>query len=125
MSRTARVAPGGIIFHVLNRGVSRRTLFDTPADSDAFERMLAETLACRAMRLLAFCIMSNHWHLLLWPQQDGDLAAFMRRLTITHVRRWVEFRGCCGEGHVWAGAETGGPSGSITLPRRRRGGCCA
>ena len=35
----------------------------------------------------------NHWHLLLWPECDGELAAFMQRLTITLVRRWQEHRG--------------------------------
>lgn len=32
--------------------------------------------------------MPNHWHLVLWPERDGDLAAFMQQLTTTHVRRW-------------------------------------
>jgi putative transposase len=47
--------------------------------------------------------MPNHWHLLLWPQHDGDMAAFMQRLTITHVRRWQEQRGHAGLGHVYQG----------------------
>ena len=42
--------------------------------------------------------MTNHWHLLLWPESDGELAAFMQRLTITHVRRWQEHRGYAGLG---------------------------
>ena len=55
------------------------------------------------MRVLAYCLMPNHWHLLLWPQRDGELAAFMQRLTITHVRRWQEHRGFAGLGHVYQG----------------------
>ena len=47
--------------------------------------------------------MPNHWHLLLWPECDGELAAFMQRLTITHVRRWQEHRGYAGLGHVYQG----------------------
>jgi putative transposase len=47
--------------------------------------------------------MPNHWHLLLWPERDGELAAFMQRLTITHVRRWQEHRGYAGLGHVYQG----------------------
>ena len=42
------------------------------------------------MRICAYAVMPNHWHLLLWPECDGELAAFMQRLTITHVRRWQE-----------------------------------
>ena len=37
------------------------------------------------MRIVAYCLMSNHWHLVLWPQHDGDLGAFMQKLTITHA----------------------------------------
>ena len=103
MTRVARQAPGGVVFHVLNRGVGRMGLFDTAADYLAFERVLAETLAVRPMRLLAYSLMPNHWHLLLWPQEQGQLARFMQRLTITHVRRWVEYRHDRGHGHVYQG----------------------
>jgi putative transposase len=103
MPRTARIAPGGMIFHVLNRGVARMQLFDKPADFQAFERVLQETLGEAPMRICAYGLMPNHWHLLLWPEADRDLAAFMQRLTITHVRRWQEHRGYVGMGHVYQG----------------------
>jgi putative transposase len=86
MPRTARVAPGGMIFHVLNRGVGRMRLFLRDEDFEAFERIIVKTLETRPMRILPYCLMSNHWHLLLWPQEDGDLGAFMQKLTITHAR---------------------------------------
>ena len=103
MPRSARVAPGGMVFHVLNRGVARMQLFDKPEDFLAFERVLQETRELTPMRVLAYCLMPNHWHLLLWPQHDDELAAFMQRLTITHVRRWQEHRGYAGLGHVYQG----------------------
>ena len=103
MTRVARLAPGGMIFHVLNRGVGRMLLFEKPEDFAAFERVLEQTLQCLPIRLLAYCLMSNHWHLLLWPERDGQLAQFMQRLTITHVRRWVEYRHDRGHGHVYQG----------------------
>jgi putative transposase len=92
-----------MVFHVLNRGVARMQLFDKPADYQAFERVLQETRDETPMRICAYCLMPNHWHLLLWPKRDGDLAAFMQRLTITHVRRWQEHRGYVGLGHVYQG----------------------
>jgi REP-associated tyrosine transposase len=92
MPRSNRIATGGIIYHVLNRGVGRMTLFRSRGDYLAFLHALVETLDVVPMRILAFCIMPNHWHLVLWPESDGDLARFMMRLTITHVRRWVEYR---------------------------------
>ena len=103
MPRVARLAPGGMVFHVLNRGVGRMTLFEKDGDYEAFERVLEETLEHRPMRLLAYCLMPTHWHMVLWPRADGHLAAFMQRLTITHVRRWQEHRNLVGTGHIYQG----------------------
>lgn len=103
MPRTARVAPGGMVFHVVNRGVGRMRLFDDDADYAAFERVLEETLDVCPMRVCAYCLMPNHWHFVLWPERDGDLATFMRRMTITHVTRWQEHRHLVGTGHVYQG----------------------
>ena len=103
MPRTARIAPGGMVFHVLNRGVARMQLFEKPADYQAFEQVLGETLGEYPMRISAYTLMPNHWHLLLWPQRDGELGAFMQRLTITHARRWQQHRGYAGLGHVYQG----------------------
>jgi putative transposase len=103
MPRQARHAPGGLIYHVLNRGVGRQILFRHDDDYAAFVRVLAEVLAAQPMRVLGWCLMGNHWHLVLWPQRDGELARFMQRLTITHVRRWVEQRHRVGWGSVYQG----------------------
>ena len=55
------------------------------------------------MRLLAYCIMPNHWHLVVWPRRDGDLSRFMNWLTLTHTQRWHQHRHSVGEGHVYQG----------------------
>src|SRR6185437_14936319 len=103
MPRTARIAPGGIIYHVLNRGVGKSTLFRSRRDFEAFQRCLVRTLDVAPMRVLAYCVMSNHWHLVLWPRNDGELAKFMLRLTITHARRWLIHRQQVGTGHLYQG----------------------
>lgn len=103
MPRPARYAPGGMVFHVLNRGVGRRNLFDKEADFLAFERVLREALHVRQMRVCAYCLMSNHWHFVLWPERDGDLPAFMQQLTNTHVKRWKRHRREIGYGHLYQG----------------------
>ena len=103
MPRVARQAPGDVVYHVLNRGVGRMTLFEDEGDYAAFERVLALAQWRTDMRLLAWCLMPNHWHLVVWPRGDGDLGRFMQRLTITHVRRWQEHRHCVGRGHVYQG----------------------
>lgn len=103
MPRRARIAPGGMVFHCLNRGNERRELFADRGDYAAFERVLEATLAAEPVRLLGYCLMPNHWHLLLWPQADGQLGRFMQRLTTTHVRRWQAHRHGEGLGHVYQG----------------------
>jgi putative transposase len=92
-----------MVFHVLNRGVGRRLLFEKEGDFLAFEGVMEETLRTRAMRVCAYCLMPNHWHLVLWPEKDGDLAAFMQQLTNMHVKRWQQVRGSVGQGHLYQG----------------------
>jgi len=88
---------------VLNRGNERRTIFEADGDYLAFLRVLGETVEHVPLRILAWCLMPNHWHLLLWPQRDGELGQFMQRLTTTHVRRWRLFRHSVGHGHLYQG----------------------
>src|SRR6202035_3812225 len=103
MPRTARIAPGGMVFHVLNRGNARAEIFGDFGDYAAFEKVLAEVLLLFPLELFAYCLMPNHWHLVLRPKNDGDLGRFMQRLTVTHVRRWHEHRGSTGQGHLYQG----------------------
>ena len=53
------------------------------------------------MRILAYCLMPNHFHLVLWPQEDGDVSRWMQWLQTTHVRRYHEHYRT--SGHVWQG----------------------
>ena len=92
-----------MVFHVLNRGVGRMRLFDKAGDYEAFERMIEKTLQTRPMRICAYCLLPNHWHLVLWPQRDGQLGDFLQKLAVTHVRNWQEHRRRVGYGHVYQG----------------------
>ncbi len=78
-------------------------LFSKDRDYEAFEEIVAKTLLSCPMRICAYFLMPNHWHFVLWPEREGDLAAFMQKLTITHVRNWQENRRCVGTGHVYQG----------------------
>jgi len=78
-------------------------LFSKEKDYAAFEDLLEETWESRPVRICAYCLMPNHWHFVLWPESDGDLAAFMQQLTTKHVRRWQLHRGTVGYGHVYQG----------------------
>ena len=88
MARGPRNAPGGVVYHALNRGVARLPLFEKPADYEAFLRILGEALQKQPIRILAFILMPNHWHFLLWPKGDQELTNFCRWLTHTHSMRW-------------------------------------
>jgi len=55
------------------------------------------------MRILAYCIMPNHWHFVLYPKKRSDLPTFMRWLTLTHTQRWLVHRKMVGYGHLYQG----------------------
>ena len=103
MPRTARYAPGGLVYHALNRAVARLPLFQKDGDFDAFERILAEALQKHPTRLLAYCLMPNHWHMVLWPRKDHELTAFVRWPTHTHSMRWHAHYHSGGTGHIYQG----------------------
>jgi len=103
MSRKARVAPGGLVYHVLNRAVAGLPLFRKEADFLAFERIMFDAHARHPIDILAWCLMKNHWHFLLRPRKDGDLTAFVRWLSHTHAMRWHVSHGTVGRGHLYQG----------------------
>jgi putative transposase len=103
MSRKARVAPGGLVYHVLNRAVARLPLFRKEADFLAFERIMIEAHTRHPIDILAWCLMKNHWHFVLRPRKDGDLTAFVRWLSHTHAMRWHVAHGTVGRGHLYQG----------------------
>lgn len=103
MARPPRAAEGGLTYHALNRANARLAIFDDEGDYRAFLRVLAEAVDRYETRLLAYCILPNHFHLVLRPQADGELSRFMRWLTMTHTQRWHAHRHSAGSGHLYQG----------------------
>jgi putative transposase len=103
MPRTARQAAGGVCYHVINRGNARAQIFHKEGDYDAFIEILAESLEHVSMRILSYCLMPNHFHLVVWPRKDGDLSKWMQRVTTAHVRRYHQHYQTGGTGHIWQG----------------------
>lgn len=103
MGRAPRPMAGDVIYHVINRANGRMTLFRKDADYQAFEQILEEAVERYSMRLLAYCIMPNHWHLILYPYDGKDLSNFMQWLTLTHTRRWHAHYHTNGYGHAYQG----------------------
>ena len=71
------MTPGGYCYHVLSRGNARQRVFHKPADYEAFVRLFDAAHEIVPMRLLAYCLMPNHFHLVVWPREDGDLPCWM------------------------------------------------
>ncbi|MBW3543694.1 MAG: transposase, partial [Planctomycetes bacterium] len=71
MPRPKRIAPGGYCYHVLSRGNGRQQVFHKDGDYAAFLALFDEAQERIPMRILAYCLMPNHFHLVLWPVADG------------------------------------------------------
>ncbi len=82
-------------YHAINRGNVRAEVFHKEDDYAAFIRLVEEARERLPMRALAYCLMPNHFHMVLWPHGDGDLSRWMQWLLTAQVRyegnwlRWV------------------------------------
>ena len=102
MPRKLRFSPGGIVYHVMNRTWGGIELFEDAADYEAFEGVLAEAAEREpTMRICAYCLMPDHFHLVLWPKRNGQLSRFMQWLSVTHVQRWHAHHRTSGRGHLY------------------------
>ena len=103
MGRTPRADEAGGIYHALNRGNAKHDIFFKDADFEAFERLVAEGLQAYPVDLIAYQWMNNHWHMVLSPQVDGAMSAFIGWITLTHTQRYHAHHGTTGYGHVYQG----------------------
>jgi putative transposase len=103
MPRIERVDVANEIFHVINRANARVKIFDNKKDYEQFEEILEEAVEKFNVNLFAYCIMPNHFHLVLSPNEDGELSRFMGWLTNTHTRRWHSSKKTIGQGHLYQG----------------------
>jgi len=101
MPRQARVAVKDVVYHVINRANGRAQIFEKDADYQHFESLMQDAQELANMRILAYCIMPNHWHLILHPCTDTNLAEFMSWLTTTHVRQYRSRTKSVGYGHLY------------------------
>ena len=86
----------------MNRTWGKIDLFEDAGDYDAFERVLAEARVREpGMAVCAYCLLPNHFHLVLYPKDDGQLSRFMQWLTMTHTQRWHAHRHSAGRGHLY------------------------
>lgn len=103
MGRAPRVDVGGEVYHVINRANGRQTIFHKKENYLHFEQLLIEAKELNSMRIIAYALMPNHWHLVLYPRNDGDLSLFMHWLTLTHTHQYHSRTKTIGYGHLYQG----------------------
>src|SRR3989344_6262002 len=103
MPRVTRIGHGNYCYHVINRANARLPIFFEEEDYVLFEKVLEEAQEKFLMRMLAYILMPNHFHLVLYPLNDGDMGKFMQWLTLTHTQRWHQAKKTKGTGHLYQG----------------------
>lgn len=103
MARGLRTDIGDSVYHVINRANNRLVIFESAAQYRGFEASLEEATERFGIRILAYAVMPNHWHLLLHPRNDGDLSRCMQWLGNTHTRRFHAETRTIGAGHLYQG----------------------
>ena len=88
MGRPRRNSQGGYVYHIVGRGMKPRPMFRSDEDYQEFDAVLVQAVDRFEPRLLAYCVLPKHWHLLMTPRKDGDLSKLMAWLTTTHSARW-------------------------------------
>jgi putative transposase len=101
MPRQKRVDEARGIYHALNRGNQRQTIFSQHDDYEAFLRVLEEGLEKYPVELYAYVLMPNHWHLVLRPAENGGMGRLLRWVTATHTQRYHARYHTSGEGHLY------------------------
>jgi putative transposase len=100
MPRPLRPIDDGLVYHVINRGNNRQDVFRKAADFQAFLGALAELKERKPFELYGYCLLSNHFHLLLRPT-GASISRIMQSLLVSHTQRY--HRHYESGGHVWQG----------------------
>jgi len=103
MPRPNRNCPDGVPQHIFNRGNRRSQVFRIAADYLGFLAALTDAADRTVVRLLAFCLMPNHWHLVVWPVRGVEVSTYMQVVMNAHLRDLQQRHATSGTGHVYQG----------------------
>ncbi|MFG0262854.1 MAG: transposase, partial [Novipirellula sp. JB048] len=90
-------------YHMLNRANLRATIFKKEADYEAFETIIDEALGRFKIELFAYCLMPNHYHLLVRPHENGEMGRLGHYIGLTHTQRYHAHYSMTGMGHLYQG----------------------
>jgi len=99
MARLARAVAVGFPHHITQRGNHREAVFFHDADRQLYLVLLNENAQRYGLRLLGYCLMDNHVHLIATPERDDSLARALGR-THADYARWLHIRERQ-TGHLW------------------------
>ena len=103
MARPKRSDEAGVIYHVLNRGNAKQTIFRKRQDYEAFESIILDALKKSSCELFAYQLMPNHWHFVLRPAVHGGMGDLIRWISLTHTMRYHSHYQTIGQGHLYQG----------------------
>ena len=101
MPRIARQLQQGYCYHLLNRGNGKAMLFLDRFDYSAFSKLLAGMRSAYEVRLLAYCLMPNHFHLVARAEAVGAVSEAMQWVQTSYVSRFRAKYGTTG--HIFQG----------------------
>ena len=101
MPRVARGLVDGFIYHILNRGNGGQQVFHKDQDYRVFTDLMDEAKGRYSMNIFAYCLLPNHFHIVVMPLRAEELSKWMQWLMTSHVRRYHRHYGT--SGHVWQG----------------------
>lgn len=96
MSRPLRIEYPDAWYHVMNRGRRGEEIFSTSEDFSTFIKLLKEASEQWNVRISAYCLLSNHYHILLQTPL-GNLSRFMRHLNGVYTQRYNRIHECDGQ----------------------------
>ncbi|MEX0643254.1 MAG: transposase [Pirellulales bacterium] len=100
MPRPLRPIDAGLVYHVISRGNNRQDVFRKDADYLAFLRALLELKERKPFELYGYCLMRNHFHLLVRPTETS-ISRIVQSLLVSHTQRYHKHHRS--GGHVWQG----------------------
>jgi putative transposase len=101
MPRPLRPIDDGLIYHVIDRGNNRQDVFHKPEDFQAFLQALADLKQRKPFEIFGYCLLNNHFHLLMRPLTGAPISRIMQSLLVSHTQRYHKHHRS--GGHVWQG----------------------
>jgi putative transposase len=103
MPRTKRDLESNVVYHVYNRRVEKRGLFDSDDAYRKFLTFLSQAKLKYPVRLHAYCVMPTHWHIAVSAEIPASISRFVAWISTQDAKRYRAETDTIGLGHVYQG----------------------